>query len=84
MRSADESRFFYSVLRACMAEGRSPGKLELERVAAKIWNESFRARADVDWSDVPTGSAEERRTLTAARAALGMPISFWAELGEAA
>jgi hypothetical protein len=67
-----------------MAEGRSPGERELERVAAKIWNDTFRPRAKVDWSDVPIGSAEERRTMSVARAALGIPTSFWAELGEAA
>lgn len=81
---ANESRLFHDALRACMAEGRMPSQREVEQVAAKIWNDSYRALAKVEWSDVPIGSIEEQRTLSAARTALGMPTAFWAELGEAA
>ena len=83
MPPADTSRAFHAILR-CMSEGRAPHAREIEQVAEKIWNESYRRRAKLNWSDVAIGSPDERRSLAAARAALGVPPSFWAEIAKAA
>lgn len=78
-----DGRSFHHALRACMSEGRAPHPRELEQVAAKIWHDSYRTATGRDWSEVEEGSCWERRTLAAARVALGVANSFWAELAVA-
>lgn len=63
-----------------MSESRVPHERELEQVAAKIWHDTYRATTGLGWSDVERGSILARQTLKAARAALGVAHSFWAEL----
>jgi hypothetical protein len=62
---------FPSAILSCLSEGRLPRPFETEFVAAKIWREAFASLCNMSWSDVPRGSPAYRRTMAAARAALG-------------
>jgi hypothetical protein len=62
----------YDTMRACMTENRQPDPQEIDRVAAKIWRDAYSHRANLQWTQVKTGSADHRRTLAAAHAALGL------------
>jgi hypothetical protein len=83
MPQPHDERLFHRALRACMSEGRAPSERELELTATKIWQDSYRAATGLEWSEVEPGSFLERRTIAAARAALGIANSFWAELAAA-
>ena len=61
----------YDTMRACMTENRQPEPQEIDRVAAKIWRDAFSHSAKLQWTQVETGSAEHKRTVAVARAALG-------------
>lgn len=63
----------YDTMRACMTENRQPEPQEIDRVAAKIWRDAFSHRANLHWTQVEMGSVDHRRTVAAARAALGLP-----------
>ena len=62
----------YNAMRACMTENRKPEPQEIDCVAAKIWRDAYSHRAQLQWAQVETGSVDHRRTLAAARAALGL------------
>lgn len=62
----------YDAMRACMTENRPPEPQEIDRVAAKIWHDAYSHRAQLQWTQVETGSVDHRRTVAAARAALGL------------
>lgn len=62
----------YDTMRACMTENRQPEPQEIDRVAAKIWRDAFSHSAKLQWTQVERGSAEHRRTVAVARAALGL------------
>jgi hypothetical protein len=62
----------YTTMRACMAENRQPAPQEIDQVAAKIWRDAYSDRAQLQWTQVEAGSPQHRRTIAAARAALGV------------
>ena len=62
---------FPRAILSCLSEGRLPRPFETEFVAAKIWNEAFSWLSGMSWSEVPRGSEAYRRTMAAARIALG-------------
>jgi len=62
----------YDAMRACMTENRQPKPEEVEGVAAKIWRDAYSHSAKLQWTQVETGSVNNRRTVAAARAALGL------------
>jgi len=62
----------YDTMRACMTENRQPEPQEIDRVAAKIWRDAYSHRTELQWTQVETGSPDHRRTVAAARAALGL------------
>ena len=62
----------YDTMRACMTEDRQPEPQEIDRVAAKIWRDAYSDRANLNWTQVEAGSIDHRRTVAAARAALGL------------
>ena len=65
-------RLFPRAVLACLSEGRPPRPFETEGVAARIWQEAFAPAGNhKSWSEVPHGSPAYRRTMAAARAALG-------------
>jgi len=66
------SKSLYDSLRDCMTEDRQPEPQEIDRVAAKIWRDAYSHRDNRQWPQVEAGSVDHRRTINAARAALGM------------
>lgn len=62
----------YTAMRACMTENRQPVPQEIELVAEKIWHDAYSDRTRLQWTQVEAGSSHHRRTIAAARAALGM------------
>lgn len=78
------SEFFHRAMRACMIEDRPPRDVEIEELAAKIWDEAFRRDAQVAWDRVEHGSRSHKKTVAAAYAAFGAPASFMLNLSEPA
>jgi len=54
-----------------LSEGRAPQDGEVQTIAAKIWRDAFCADAALAWSQVEIGSPNHRKSIAAARAALG-------------
>jgi hypothetical protein len=63
-------------MRACMIEDRPPHVIEVEELAAKIWEEAFRSDAQIAWDRVEHGSRSHQKTMAAAYAAFGAPAPF--------
>jgi hypothetical protein len=59
----------------CMNEARRPTPQEIDRIAARIWNDFQTGLARVGWRDVVPGSQRHRQMVAAARAALGDPAN---------
>jgi hypothetical protein len=60
------------MLRACISTARSPDDAELQRAAAKLWQEAYGYRSGASWSEVKPSSREYRRVMALTRAAFGM------------
>ena len=61
----------YPAIVACMNEARLPERKEIELVAARVWNETRDAKAP-RWAMLVPGSAEHRKVIRVAVAALGV------------
>ena len=60
----------WSALHSCISEGRSPSSLEVDFVAAKIWQESIRSSDEASWKGVAIGSDAYDRAVEMANLAL--------------
>lgn len=65
------AHIFAEEIVACMVEARPPALIEIDRVAAKIWNDVQAGRAKIGWHELAPGSRHRRRMIAAAGAALG-------------
>ena len=70
------SKAFHDVMRACMIEDRPPRTIEVEGLAAKIWEEAFRRDGKMAWDRVEHGSHPHQKTMAAAYAAFGATAPF--------
>lgn len=61
----------WPVLAACISSDRAPDPSEFDHLASRIWHETH--PGECDWSAVPLGSDDHRRTMAIVRAAVGLP-----------
>ena len=64
-------RIFAEAIVLCMKEARRPASLEVQAVAARIWNDMQAGPRKTSWDEILPGCGRHRQILAAARVALG-------------